>query len=171
MRKLAIAAVMACLGWMGIAGPFVGVEIVPTGNNSGPAGLANFAVGWDSGTWIKTTFLFRNPFYFEGGYGISLSPLWGVTPSWRIGGVARFGFEIQRFRFISAGWAVGFETAVKWEGVLAWIQVTFPMDIHSDLPLGGAWLTIGVAFDFSPGGAGLRSEPSDYLGQALVTAE
>jgi len=149
LRKLITCLMVVGLGTMALAGPFVGVEIVPTGG-SPVAGKTNLAIGWDSGSWIKTTVSFSNPFYLNGSYGVSVSPLWSITPSWRIGGEARLGVALNNLRFTDACWSVGIETDVKWRGVLGWLIISFPLEISGNKPLSGALITFGVAYDLFP---------------------
>jgi len=173
MKRMLGALIAVVLGATAFAGPFIGVELVPIGTptkshgpaSHGPAANASFVVGWDSGNWIKTAFSFSDPFYLDGSYGISFSPLWNLTPSWRIGGAAVFGFEVEKLQLKSACWSVGVETVAKWRGVMGWLRLTFPMKVYSNKPFGGALITVGLGFDFLPCCIGeVPGCPDDLLG-------
>jgi hypothetical protein len=143
---VALCLVVALTGAV-FAGPFIGVEIVPSGSYAAPY----LAVGWDSGSWIKTTFSMNNPFVADGWYGLSVSPLYSLTPSWRIGGGATVWTQMCDWAFTDIRWAAGIEAVGKWKGVMGWVKFNLPMyEISSSAPFFGAWVVIGVAFDFFP---------------------
>ena len=84
MKKLSIVLVtfLILASVAAYAGPFIGGEIVPS---DGPA-VPYFAIGWDSGSWIKTSITLSDPLIADGYYGLSVTPLYTLTPSFRIGG-------------------------------------------------------------------------------------
>ena len=148
MKKLSIALVvlLVLVGAAAYAGPFIGGEIVP----SGGTGIPYLAIGWDSGSWIKTSVTLSNPLIANGYYGLSVTPLYTLTPSFRIGGGLSLWLQMCNWEFTTATWAVGAEVVGKWKGAMGWLRFNLPYQISSSAPLFGAWVVMGFAFDFSP---------------------
>jgi len=150
MKKLSIVLVtfLALAGMAAYAGPFIGGEIVPSEGTAVPY----LAIGWDSGSWIKTSLTLSNPLIADGYYGLSVTPLYTLTPSFRIGGGISVWLLMCDWQFTDAIWAVGPEVVGKWKGAMGWVRFNLPYQISSDAPLFGAWVVLGFAFDVSPCG-------------------
>lgn len=150
MKKLSIALVvlLVLVGAAAYAGPFIGGEIVPSGTTATPY----LAIGWDSGSWIKTSVTLSSPLTADGWYGLSVTPLYTLTPSFRIGGGASVWLETCGWAFNRSSWAVGAEIVGKWSGAMGWLRFNLPMSINPASTLLGAWIVVGFAFDMSPCG-------------------
>jgi hypothetical protein len=145
MKRLALLMFAVCMGSVAFAGPFVGFEIVPSGGYAAPY----LAVGWD-GTWIKTTATLSNPLVADGWYGIGVAPLWNITPSWRLGGGINVWTNLCSWQFVDVMWSGSVEVVGKWRGILGWLKFNVPMEISPSAPLFGAWVVIGIGYDFFP---------------------
>jgi len=150
MKKLSIVLVtfLILAGVAAYAGPFIGGEIVPSGSTA----VTYLAIGWDSGSWIKTSVTLSNPLIADGYYGLSVTPLYTFIPSFRIGGGISVWLQMCNWQFRSATWAVGPEVVGKWKGAMVWLRFNWPDVIGPKDPLFGAWVIMGFTFDFSPCG-------------------
>jgi len=144
MNKL-IACVLAatCIGMSAMAGPVVGVTLIPSGSVAYPY----LAAGWDAG-YMLTTLEIGNPMYIDGWYGLRVQPLRNVSTNIRVGGnIGLFGC-VHGFQVSSAVCFVGVSCVANWNGIMLDVSANLPYVIQPDAPLGGAWGMGGMKFSW-----------------------
>lgn len=151
-----VGLALVAVGLTAAAGPFLGVEVVPTGD----LGVPYLITGWDGG-WILTTVGFSDPFRATSWYMLNVSPMWNITPSWRIGGGLATWIKLSEWQIADLRWSTSVAVVGKIRGILGFIRFHIPMHgVPEDAPLFGVWLSMGFAYDFTspyhepgPGGA------------------